>query len=176
MQPLRLTLATHGPEETLDVGRCLGSLLVAGDLVALVGDLGAGKTCLVQGIAQGLDVPESSYVRSPSFVILNVHPGRCDLNHLDLYRIHSPAELEDLGYREILFGEGVTVVEWADKIEGLLPETHLRISLDFRNETDRVIALEGVGTLPRERWDALCSALARFAGEEDDRRRDKFIV
>ena len=100
MQPLRLTLATHGPEETLELGRRLGCLLVAGDLVALVGDLGAGKTCLVQGIAQGLDVPESSYVRSPSFVILNVHAGRCDLNHLDLYRIHSPAELEDLGYRD----------------------------------------------------------------------------
>ena len=163
MQPLRLTLATNGPEETLGVGRRLGRLLVAGDLVALVGDLGAGKTCLVQGIAKGLDVPESSYVRSPSFVILNVHPGRCDLNHLDLYRIHSPAELEDLGYREIFYGEGVTVIEWADKIEGLLPEEHLRVSLDFRDETERVITLEGIGDLSRERWEALRSALAGFA-------------
>lgn len=164
MQPLRLTLATHGPEETLELGRQLGCLLVAGDLVALVGDLGAGKTCLVQGIARGLDVPESSYVRSPSFVILNVHPGRCDLNHLDLYRIYSPAELEDLGYREIFYGEGVTVIEWADKIEDLLPESYLRISLDFRNETERAVALEGIGALSRIRWDALRSALAGFAG------------
>lgn len=163
MRPLRLTLATHGPEETLEVGRRLGSLLVAGDLVALVGDLGAGKTRLVQGIAKGLDVPESSYVRSPSFVILNVHPGRCDLNHLDLYRIHSPAEIEDLGYREIFYGEGVTVIEWADKIDDLLPEEHLRISLEFRNETERLITLEGIGGLHRERWEALRSALAGFA-------------
>jgi tRNA threonylcarbamoyladenosine biosynthesis protein TsaE len=162
MQPLRLTLTTHGPEETREVGNCLGSLLGAGDLVALVGDLGAGKTCLAQGIALGLDVPESSYVRSPSFVILNVHPGRCELNHLDLYRIHSPAELDDLGYREVFYGEGVTVIEWADKIEGLLPETHLRVSLDFLNETERVITLEGMGDLPRERWQALRSALAGF--------------
>jgi len=158
-----LTLATNGPEETLELGRQLGRLLVSGDLVALVGDLGAGKTCLAQGIAQGLDVPKSSYVRSPSFVILNVHAGRCDLNHLDLYRIHSPAELEDLGYREIFYGEGVTLIEWADKIEGLLPDKHLRVSLDFRNETERAIALEGIGDLPRERWEALCSALAGFA-------------
>jgi len=162
MQPRRLTLATHGPEETLELGRQLGHLLVAGDLVALVGDLGAGKTCLVQGIARGLDVPETSYVRSPSFVILNVHPGRCDLNHLDLYRIHSPAELEDLGYREIFYGEGVTLIEWADKIEDLLPQEHFRISLDFRNETERVLTLEGIGNLPRERWKAILSALAGF--------------
>ena len=165
MQPLRLTLATHGPEETLEVGKCLGRLLVSGDLVALVGDLGAGKTCLVQGIARGLDVPESSYVRSPTFVILNVHQGRCELNHLDLYRIHGPAELEDLGYREIFYGEGVTVIEWADKIEGLLPEAHLRVSLDFRNEEERVITLEGIGALSRERWGDLCSAMAGFAEE-----------
>jgi tRNA threonylcarbamoyladenosine biosynthesis protein TsaE len=163
MQPLRLTLVTHGPDETLELGRQLGRLLLSGDLVALVGDLGAGKTCLAQGIAMGLDVPESSYVRSPSFVLLNVHPGRLDLHHLDLYRIESPAELEDLGYREVFYGEGVTVIEWADKIDDLLPREHFRVSLDFRDERGRVITLEGVGDLPRERWEALCSGLARFA-------------
>jgi tRNA threonylcarbamoyladenosine biosynthesis protein TsaE len=163
MHPLRLTFTTSGPDETLEVGRRLGRLLAAGDVVALEGDLGAGKTCLVQGIAQGLDVPESSYVRSPSFVILNVHAGRCDLNHLDLYRIQSPAELEDLGYREIFYGEGVTVIEWADKIESFLPEERLRISLAFEDETGRKITLERIGDVPQERWEALCSALAKFA-------------
>ncbi len=166
MEPLRLTFTTHGPEETRALGRHLGNLLGAGDVVALVGDLGAGKTCLVQGIARGLDVPDSSCVRSPSFVILNIHPGRCDLFHLDLYRIQSPAELEDLGTREIFYGEGVTVIEWADKIEGLLPEGHLRISLDFRSEMERVVTLEGVGDLPRERWEAVRSALAAFGDEQ----------
>jgi tRNA threonylcarbamoyladenosine biosynthesis protein TsaE len=162
MQDPALTLSTHGPDETAEVGRHVGNLLVPGDLVALVGDLGAGKTCLVHGIARGLDVPESSCVRSPSFVILNIYPGRCSLYHLDLYRVHSPAELEDLGYREIFYGEGVTVIEWADRITNFLPEEHLRVTLTFRNEKDRVITLEGTGERYRERWKALRSSLARF--------------
>ena len=73
--------------------------------------------------------------------------------------------LEDLGYREIFYGEGVTVIEWADKIEGLLPEAHLRVSLDFRSQEERVITLEGIGALPRDRWEDLCSALAGFVEE-----------
>jgi tRNA threonylcarbamoyladenosine biosynthesis protein TsaE len=165
MQPRRLKFATRGPEETLAFGRHLGGLLTAGDVVGLVGDLGAGKTCLVQGIAQGLEVPESSYVRSPSFVILNIHPGRCDLNHLDLYRIQGPEELDDLGYREIFYGQGVTVIEWADRIEDLLPREHLRISLSFLSETERAMTLEGFGHMPGERWEAFRSALAVFERE-----------
>lgn len=162
MQPLCLTLLTHGPDETVALGRHLGSLLMAGDVVALVGDLGAGKTALVQGIARGLEVPESSYVRSPSFVILNIHSGRCSLYHLDLYRIHSPAEMEDIGYREIFYGEGVTVIEWADRIEDLLPEEHLRIRLDFQNEAARLITLEAIGERYRRRWEAVSGVIAGF--------------
>ena len=162
MQTSCLTLSTGGPDATIELGRQLGSLLVAGDVVALVGDLGTGKTCLVQGIARGLEVPESSYVRSPSFVILNIHPGRCTLYHLDLFRIYCPAELEDLGYREIFYGEGVTVIEWADKIESLLPEDHLRVCLAFRNQTGRVITLEGVGNRYSRRWEAFRSSLDGF--------------
>ncbi len=162
MQRLRLTCVTNGSDETMDLGRRLGRLLVPGDVVALVGDLGAGKTCLVKGIAQGLDVPESSCVRSPSFTILNIHTGRCDLYHLDLYRIRISAELEDLGYREIFYGEGVTVIEWADKIMGLLPPDHLRVSLEIRNETVRTITLEGIGAVPSDQWEALGCALAGF--------------
>jgi tRNA threonylcarbamoyladenosine biosynthesis protein TsaE len=164
MQPPELILSTHGPDETLALGRYLGNLVEVGDVVALIGDLGAGKTCLVKGIARGLDVPESSYVRSPSFMILNMYPGRCTLHHLDLYRIHSPVELEDLGYREIFYGEGVTVIEWADKIESLLPEEHLRVRLDFQGDTGRVITLVGMGNRYRERWEAFHASLARFAG------------
>ena len=158
-----MTCLTNGSDETMELGRRLGRLLVAGDVVALAGDLGAGKTRLVQGIAQGLDVPESSCVRSPSFTILNIHTGRCDLYHLDLYRIGTPAELEDLGYREIFYGEGVTVIEWADKIEGLLPAAHFLVSLEILSETARRITLEGVGPVSPGQWDALRSVLARFA-------------
>jgi tRNA threonylcarbamoyladenosine biosynthesis protein TsaE len=163
MPALVLTLSTQGPDETIDLGRQLGNELLAGDLVALVGDLGAGKTCLVKGIARGLDVPESSYVRSPSFVILNIYPGRHPLYHLDLYRIHSQAELEDLGYREFFYGEGVTVIEWADKIDDLLPQERLNVRLDFQNETGRAITLEGIGNRYQERWEGLRASLARFS-------------
>jgi tRNA threonylcarbamoyladenosine biosynthesis protein TsaE len=163
MRTLLLTFISHGPEETLAFGRQLGSLLAPGDVAALVGDLGAGKTCLVQGIARGLDVPESSCVRSPSFMILNVYPGRCPVNHLDLYRIEGDAELEEIGYREIFYGEGVTVIEWADKIGHLLPEDHLRITLGFLDETGRAITIQGVGQGWQGRWEALRSALAAFA-------------
>lgn len=163
MQSLVLTYSTQGPDETIDLGLHLGRMLLAGDLVALEGDLGAGKTCLVKGIARGLEVPEASYVRSPSFVILNIYPGRCPLYHLDLYRIHSPAELEDLGYREFFYGEGVTVVEWADKIDDLLPDERLCVRLGFHNETGRAITLEGMGNRYRKRWEALRASLARFS-------------
>ncbi len=163
MQLSALTLSTNGPDETIELGRRLGRLLIAGDVVALVGDLGAGKTCLVKGIARGLEVPESSYVRSPTFVILNIYPGRCPVHHLDLYRIHSLQEVEDLGTREIFYGEGVTVIEWADKIRSLLPEEHLRVCLDFRNETGRAITVEGIGVRFSERWQALQESLSRFS-------------
>jgi tRNA threonylcarbamoyladenosine biosynthesis protein TsaE len=160
MQACRLTLYTHGPEKTVDLGRHVGSLLVAGDVVALVGDLGAGKTCLVKGIARGLEVPEESYVRSPSFVILNMYPGRCLLYHLDLYRIQEPVELEDLGYREIFYGDGVAVIEWADKIPTLLPAERLEVHLAFQNETDREITLEGIGERYQNRWEAINRSLS----------------
>jgi tRNA threonylcarbamoyladenosine biosynthesis protein TsaE len=157
-----LTICTNAAEETRAVGRKLGTILGKGDLVALTGELGAGKTCLAQGIAQGLEVPQESYVRSPSFVILNVHQGRSVLYHLDLYRIQGPAELEDLGYREIFYGEGVTVIEWAERITDLLPENHLRIRIGLQDETGRWITMGSGGEGSFERWDALCKVLSGF--------------
>ena len=145
MQPFRLTLISHLAEETIEIGTCLGKELMPGDLVALTGDLGAGKTCLVQGIAKGLLVPESSYVRSPSFMILNIHEGRCPLYHMDLYRIQDTEELEDIGYREYFFGHGVTAVEWADKIPELLPHAYLLIHLELQDEDTRVLMIEAKG-------------------------------
>ena len=136
---------TRNADETRGAGKIVGQDLVPGDLVALTGDLGSGKTCLTQGLARGLDVPERSYVRSPTFIILNMYEGRCPLYHIDLYRIYDPVELEDLGYREIFYGEGVTAIEWADRIPDLLPEEHLHIHLDFLDETSREIFLEPKG-------------------------------
>ncbi len=155
MSAYKITIYTQGAEETRNVGASIGTFLDAGDLVAFCGDLGAGKTCMIKGIAQGLQVPENCYVRSPSFVILNIYPGRCSLYHLDLYRLQDSVELEDLGYREFFYGDAVTVIEWADKFSGFLPEDYLKITLDFQNETSRKITLQALGSRFAERWEAI---------------------
>jgi len=159
MSANKIIIHTQGAEDTKKVGASVGKFLDTGDLVAFKGDLGAGKTCMIKGIAKGLQVPENCYVRSPSFVILNIYPGRCSLYHLDLYRIHDPLELEDLGYRDFFFGDAVTVVEWADKFSGFLPEDHLKISLDFQSETQRKITIEAQGACFDGRWEAFCRTL-----------------
>lgn len=107
---------THSPEETHHLGERIGRLLKAGDIVLLFGDLGAGKTTLTQGIARGMGVGEDEYVRSPSFTLVNQYRGRIPAFHIDLYRIESPGELDDLGLEDALGREGVAIVEWAEKL------------------------------------------------------------
>ena len=122
-------IRTHSPEETQALGRVIGAGSQPGDVYLLAGPLGAGKTCLTQGIAHGLEVP--GYVRSPTFVLMSRHRGRLVLYHLDLYRIDGPVEAWDLGLDEQLFGEGVCVVEWADRAAELFPADCCRIALDY---------------------------------------------
>lgn len=107
---------TSSAEETLQLGEKIGKLLVPGDIVLLFGDLGSGKTTLTQGIAAGLDVEKGEYVRSPTFTLINEYRGRLPVYHIDLYRIGSHEELEQLGLEELFFGRGVAIVEWADKL------------------------------------------------------------
>ena len=109
----------------------------------LVGGLGAGKTCLTQGILWGLGVDE--YARSPTFVLVSQYSGRLTLYHVDLYRLDSIEEIEDLGLEECLFGEGVCVVEWAEKAERLFPEQSVLIRIDYLGETSRGLTLEAAG-------------------------------
>lgn len=124
-----LQIRTSNPEETQDVGRIIGQQSRPGDIYLLAGPLGAGKTCLTQGIAWGLEVP--GYARSPTFVLMTRYQGRLTLHHLDLYRINDPLEAWDLGLDEQLLGDGVCVVEWADRAEEIFPENALWISLDY---------------------------------------------
>ncbi len=122
-----LLVRTESPQQTFELGRRLGQILLPGDLVCLEGDLGTGKTCLAGGIARGLGV--TGYVSSPSFNIVNEYEGRFPVYHIDVYRLEDPAELEEIGYRDYFFGTGVTVVEWADKIKELVPDECLWIRL-----------------------------------------------
>ena len=124
-----LCIRSRSPEETQAVGEAIGVQAQPGDAYLLTGTLGAGKTCLTQGIGRGLEVP--GYVRSPTFVLTHKHRGRLLLNHLDLYRIGGPSEAWDLGLDEQLFGDGVCVVEWADRAEELFPPGCCWISLEY---------------------------------------------
>ncbi|TDJ50892.1 MAG: tRNA (adenosine(37)-N6)-threonylcarbamoyltransferase complex ATPase subunit type 1 TsaE [Nitrospina sp.] len=151
-----MKFSTHTPEETIRLGVKIGENLQAGDLVLLFGDLGSGKTTLTQGIARGLGVAENEYVRSPSFTLINEYRGRIPIFHIDLYRIESASQLENLGLEEILFGEGISIVEWAEKLfpdnqKDSLIENHqprIEISLEFSKAESREIeiSLKNQGT------------------------------
>ncbi len=123
-----VVMKTASAAETGMLGEKLGSLLGAGDLVCLYGGLGAGKTCLAQGIARGLGVEDA--VSSPTFTLINEYYGRLPLFHMDVYRLDSATEMEDLGYEEYFYDGGVTLVEWAEKIDGLLPADRLDVFID----------------------------------------------
>jgi tRNA threonylcarbamoyladenosine biosynthesis protein TsaE len=131
------------PTKTFHIGRILGEALTAGDIVALTGELGAGKTCLTQGIARGLGVPEVYQITSPTFTLVNEYPGRLNLIHLDVYRLSSSRDLQDLGYEEFFFGKGVTVIEWAEKIQDIIPEKSLSVTMAYLDQNQRSIDMKG---------------------------------
>jgi tRNA threonylcarbamoyladenosine biosynthesis protein TsaE len=148
-------IVSHSPEETQRIGRRLGELARPGDVVLLIGNLGAGKTCLTQGIAFGLGITE--YTASPSFILVRELYGRLPLYHIDFYRLENLAEIAELGLDEYLYGGGVCVVEWADRAPGLLPEMHLRIDLTYIDESSRGLSFRPAGV----RYEALVAALAK---------------
>lgn len=139
-----MQFTTHSAAETLVLGENLGKLLEPGDIVLLFGDLGAGKTLLIQGIARGLGLKENEYTRSPSFTLINEYQGRIPIYHIDLYRIESFSEIENLGLEELFSSKGATLVEWAEK---LFPspqnspafdiEEYIEIRIDIVDENTR---------------------------------------
>lgn len=132
-------MTTDSVEETMALGRRLTETLSPGAVVALDGDLGAGKTHLVKGIAAGLGIPPET-VRSPTFTILHAYDeGRLPLYHFDAYRIGDPSEFEAIGFEEYAYGEGVTVIEWASRVENLLPSDVLRLRLTHVSAHERRI-------------------------------------
>ena len=141
---------SESADQTVRLGRILGALLPEGSFVALVGGLGAGKTVLTKGIAQGLGVADEREVTSPSFVLVNEYRGRVPVYHVDLYRLENPSELEGIGWDEIISGPAVTLVEWADKAEKYLPEERMEIHLEWAGEKERRILLCGKGQSGQE--------------------------
>lgn len=116
-----------------------------GDVVALTGELGAGKTHFIKGLASGVGVKKSRYLSSPSFTLVNEYPGRVCFYHIDLYRLETEKEAADLGLEEYVQGGGITVIEWADRIPSLLPDEILWIKIEYAGENSRRIEIAGKG-------------------------------
>jgi len=160
---MSLQVVSQSRSNTQALGEQLGGLLKAGDIVCLYGELGSGKTVLSKGIAIGLGVADEDRVRSPSFVLIQRYQGRVPMYHADLYRLDGPTEITDIGLREFLAGDGVAVIEWADKLEASLPLERLDIVLRHRDETTRLITVtpQGRRYLQRfEHWLVLPRVLA----------------
>ena len=134
---------SHSVAQTQRTGAALAQLLQPGDVILLEGDLGAGKTTFTKGIATGLDV--TGYVNSPTFTLVNEYQGRYPLYHLDCYRLESGREALDFGLEEYLYGDGVTIIEWPERIQDVLPDEYIRVQLSYVNETKRVLRLSPSG-------------------------------
>jgi tRNA threonylcarbamoyladenosine biosynthesis protein TsaE len=140
---IRLTVISSDPAETFRMGRMIGEALKEGAIVALIGELGAGKTSLTQGIARGLGIQEGYQITSPTFTLINEYPGRLNLVHLDVYRLAGSADLPDLGYEEFIFSKSVTVIEWAEKIRDVLPDKTIFITMTYLDQNRRRIEISG---------------------------------
>lgn len=135
---------TTSAGETVLLGERIGKSLKPNDVLALSGELGAGKTTLIQGIAKGLDV--ENWVTSPTFTLINEFKGRINLYHVDLYRINDIDEAEDIAIEEYFTKGGVTVIEWAEKIEPILPKDVIKINMSIVSDNERNIEVKGVNT------------------------------
>ncbi len=141
------------------LGRLLGEMLQAGDVILLSGPLGAGKTTLTQALGLGAGVPSDCYISSPTFSLAHEYPGRLPLYHLDLYRLDNEVEIEELGFLDFIYGRGATVIEWPDRLGRLTPANALHLGLAFAGETGRQAALTPMGKQWRQRLVGLTAAL-----------------
>ncbi|MBU4262919.1 MAG: tRNA (adenosine(37)-N6)-threonylcarbamoyltransferase complex ATPase subunit type 1 TsaE [Proteobacteria bacterium] len=133
--------------KTVHFGRHLGNMARAGDIFTLSGDLGSGKTTLTQAIGQGLAVPTDCFITSPTFSLLHEYPGRIPLYHMDLYRLASADEVAELGFEDYLYGNGLTVIEWPDRLQDLMPADRLDIHLTWTCENSRLAVLTAYGNM-----------------------------
>ncbi len=137
---MKVSLNTNSVEMTRRLGRVIGENVAPGDILLLTGGLGTGKTTLTQGILWGLGAKE--YARSPTFVLVNEYEARIPVYHMDLYRLDSFEEIDGLGLDDYLFGDGLCVIEWADKARGYFPANHVDISIKIVTDGERKFTLD----------------------------------
>ena len=140
---LKIQIITCNANETFAFARNIGEKLREGDILALSGELGSGKTCFTGGLARGLGVNENYQITSPTFTLINEYPAKCKLYHFDVYRLNGYSDLEDLGYEEYFAGKGVVVIEWAEKIAQIIPETAIFVNFEYVDENKRKITIKG---------------------------------
>ena len=120
---------SESPAETQALGETVGKTLKQGDVIALIGDLGTGKTCLTQGIARGVGIAPDEIVSSPSYILINEYNGTVPIYHIDLYRLENSEEIAELGLSEYVEGDGICIVEWAERMADALPDTCIKIHI-----------------------------------------------
>lgn len=139
-QNMKEEFISHSPKETIELGKEIAVQLSPGDIVGLIGELGTGKTLLAQSIAKTLGVKD--YVTSPSFKLINEYPSKFPVYHIDLFRLSSRQQIQDLGLEEYLFANGLSIIEWAEKIRDWLPEHTLIVELSYLSKTSRKITIK----------------------------------
>jgi len=142
---MNITMNSSSANETFQLGETLGRIATEFFVIAMTGDLGSGKTVFVQGLAKGLDVPDTYYVTSPSYTLINEYPGRLPLFHVDLYRLEGGTDLMEIGIHDLFEDQGVVAIEWAERLEEQKPDEHLALRIDTTGETKRLIHLSGYG-------------------------------
>lgn len=142
---LRLQLTTGSSEETERLGTAIGSLLRPGSFLALRGGLGGGKTCLTRGLVTALAPQSSALVASPTYAIMNIYPGTTPVYHFDFYRLTGDDDVVELGFEEFFYGDGVSVVEWSERLSGLIPADALTLMFEYVSENRRLITVTGSG-------------------------------
>ncbi len=153
-----MVFQTSNTSETIRMGKRLGRLLQPGDVVALVGELGTGKTQFIKGMAEGVGIEKAIYVSSPSFTFINEYPGKIPFYHVDLYRLESEKEAEGLGLEEYIRGDGITAIEWGDRIPSLLPEELVWVKIHYTGKNTRSIEIISKGN----RYEQLMRKMSDF--------------
>jgi tRNA threonylcarbamoyladenosine biosynthesis protein TsaE len=148
-------VVSRSSRQTINLGRKLGKLAQGGEIIGLIGELGAGKTCFVRGVADGADVGKEVWVRSPTFTLINEYQGRLPVYHIDLYRLGDQRELEGLNLREYLYSDGISLIEWFEYLPAQEVDEYLEVKIAHAGANEREILLVAHG----ERYEQLLVAL-----------------
>lgn len=162
------SVLTRSPRQTMGWGSRLGKLLEGGEIVALIGELGVGKTCFVRGVTQGLEVGKDAWIRSPSFTLINEYQGRLPVYHIDLYRVETRPQLEGLNLREYVYSDGVSLIEWFEHLPADEVDEYLELKMAYVDGNRRQLTFSPHGQRYKKIVESLRLQKGRFKGRTVD--------